>query len=82
MAEVIGLLAPMQQQEGYLHEWLLHMQLAGREQQGSVSSMWRTPHGCPKACPGVFILMNNGLFSVGYKCYILFLLFQKHHLTH
>lgn len=82
MAEVTGLLAPVEQQEGYLCEWLLHMQPAGREQQSSASSVWGTPHGCPKTCPGGFILMKNSLFSVGYKCYILFLLFQKHHLTH
>lgn len=82
MAEVTGLLALVELQEGYLREWLLHTQTAGRERQGSASSMWGTPHGCPKTCPGVFILMKNGLFSVGYKRYILFLLFQKRHLTH
>lgn len=82
MGEVIGLLAPVEQQEGYSCEWLLHTQLAGREWQGSASLAWGAPHGCPKACPGGFILMKNGLFSVGYKCYILVLLFQKRHLTH
>lgn len=82
MAIVIRLLAPVEQQEGYLCQWLLHTQLAGRKWRSLSSSVRDTCHACPKMCPDVFILMKNGLFSVAYKCYILFLLFQKRHLTH
>lgn len=82
MAEVMRLLVPVEQQESYLCEWLLHTLPAGREWQGSASSVRGTPHGCPKIWPEKFVLMKNKLFSVGYKCDILFFFFQKHHLTH